>query len=153
MPPDELPAASMVGANTMGCLVNGEVWLPQRPGLIGDGLVYDISFDFTGGLLNLQAQRQFPELAVDESLSFAVSGILGEGQYTHADVLGVEHRVGADLYELVEDSEQSICVVGITRLDMVEEVLSGTFEFDLVNINAPTDTVRVRQGRFDLSAD
>lgn len=38
----------------------------------------------------------------------------------------------------------------ITRLDSANRIVSGVFQFDLVSDEVDMDTIKVRDGRFDL---
>ena len=37
----------------------------------------------------------------------------------------------------------------ISRLDTIAHITSGTFEYDAVNEDDNTDTIKIREGRFD----
>ena len=63
-----LPPATTTGENTMGCLINGEVWLPLKENFLGN-LVYDVSFEVTplsqgGGVLFHQLEALIIKLQV-----------------------------------------------------------------------------------------
>jgi hypothetical protein len=38
----------------------------------------------------------------------------------------------------------------ILKLDTVNNIISGTFQFDAINENDDTDTIKIREGRFDV---
>ena len=58
-PVDQLPPATQTGANTFGCLVNGQPWLPQG---YNDTSNYSISYDsgLNGGVFDLAVYRYDP---------------------------------------------------------------------------------------------
>ncbi len=68
----QLPPTTMTGANTMGCLINGEVWLALEKNILGI-LDYSISFSLTGnGGLNMYGVRDYDEF--DETLFIFLGG-------------------------------------------------------------------------------
>jgi hypothetical protein len=38
----------------------------------------------------------------------------------------------------------------ILKLDTVNNIISGTFQFDAINEEDDTDTIKIREGRFDV---
>ncbi|WP_400192897.1 hypothetical protein [Hymenobacter sp. B81] len=150
-PEDRLPAATQTGANTFGCLLNGQPWTPQgdfsRPGLV-------VSYDpgFGGGSLLVRATRIVN--GERQYLSFGGGDIVTTGTYLmatgtnkNADYSDTGRPSPCDYYW---DGSPGISCKGsltITRLDVGAGVISGTFEFVLHQPGC--DTIKVTHGRFD----
>jgi hypothetical protein len=142
----ELPPATMTGANTMGCLINGEIWLPLGRNLLGD-LIYDINFDVnspnSGGGFTIQGTRNIEDYFAIMLVSAA--DVLTQGEYpfllptsNFGDTCGV-----FDLDTTYNN------FIEITKIDFEEEILSGLYQMQLINNEC--DTLTVTEGRFDLS--
>ncbi len=146
-PVDQLPAATQTGENTFGCLLDGEVFLPS-----GGTNPLDCVYQFVDGgyyfalqgnrrnsnnnlvLIGL-ATRDFQIFEnqlyiLSENISPSVSGVYALGgmfSYTSAIYTG-ELR--------------------ITKLDEINQIVSGTFWFDVEDSNGVVH--EIREGRFDM---
>jgi len=146
-PEEHLPPATQTGANTFGCLVNGQVWTPA--GYNGSSN-YSMSYDT--GVMDLRTYRyqqqptnNFQYLILfarnmQRSRSYDLSGIV-ENRIGWYDRL-----TGCDLSSDDPDTYHKGTLT-ITRLDLQAGVITGTFDFILAKPGC--DTVRVTQGRFD----
>ena len=149
-PTEQLPAATQTGANTLGCLVNGQPWTPQ--GNNGSSN-YSISYDPNPyGVLDLTTYR-YQQTPTDnfQSLNLLVRELRGPKTYDMRD-LALTH---VSWYDRIIGCDMSSDGVGtyhkgtltITKLDLQAGIISGTFEFTLAKPGC--DTVRVNNGRFD----
>ena len=141
-----LPFATQEGLNTMGCLVDGEPWKAIEESPFGE-LSYVISFSLTGdGSLYMYGidETRMP----NDGVSLSASGILEEGTYTITSTAIVYIADGCGGYGI---DTTKVNQVEITRVDFDNEILSGTFF--MTAVNETCDTVRITNGRFDLSAD
>lgn len=150
-PLDALPPATQIGAQTFGCLVDGEVFLPKilgRNGLqsfyqnINDTFTLSISTESMekktinysisiGGSNILQLEKKTYLLSSDNSgnlLAFFSTGKLNE----------------ATLFTTDTDPGKLI----ITNFDPENFILSGTFEFTVLDETGTE--VKVTNGRFDV---
>jgi hypothetical protein len=152
---DQLPAETQTGANTVGCLVNGEVFLPHAEGInpevncfyqfIDNEFFFSMNFaDLRGtgvkavsiqtGRLNLQAGQTYllNKNSTDDGDftggggTYYISSILTNNFYTNTIKTGE---------------------LKITRVDLSNSIISGTFWFDAINSSG--ETVQIRSGRFD----
>ena len=152
-PEDELPSATQTGANTFGCLVNGEAWTPK--GHSGTLPNFFISYDptYAGGNIDIRAYR-FPKSGNSGRQSIRLGGDDVGSIGTYA--LAVSEARGASFnddfrsgtcqeYRSADRSVYCRGTLTLTRLDAT--VASGTFEFVLAKPGC--DTIRVTQGRFD----
>lgn len=140
-----LPHATTEGLNTMGCLVNGEVWLPLKPNILGD-LVYHVPFSITGeGDLNISA---FSDLENDErAFLIAAEDIQAIGFYPLISNF-FDDNTSCGFFNL--DSTYNNYLF-ISEIDFSTEIISGQFGMRLVNPDC--DTLNITDGRFDLSSE
>ena len=147
-PVDQLPPATQVGANTFGCLLDGEVFIPG------------------GGTNSLDCVYQF----VDGGYYFAVQG---NKRNENNNLIGISlgtinlQIVESNTYQLKEQqpgnargrlyfstlyNDTSTTYTGeltITKLDQINQIVSGTFWFDVIH-PFTNQVVKVREGRFDM---
>ena len=140
---EELPAITQTGANTFGFLLNGEVWLPKAA-LLQQKL--DLSYDptYKGGTLNIIAKRYFSD-GNFQSISMGGLMVSKAGIYD----LFVSFNDGKCNYEV--DITKPVGVLIITKIDLVQKFISGTFEFKLEKQGCTT--INATQGRFDLKIE
>ncbi|MDO7874293.1 hypothetical protein Q5H93_06075 [Hymenobacter sp. ASUV-10] len=149
-PQAQLPLETRTGANTIGCLVNGQLWTPK--GYNGT-LNYTVSYDRTyrKGTLNVGTYRYIGKGADDyQMVGFYADSIPSTGTYSLAipdhhegiflDRTGTCQFPGNDPYFRKGQ-------LTITRLDMQAGIVSGTFWFTLYKPGC--DSIRVTNGRFD----
>ncbi|MDB5233680.1 MAG: hypothetical protein JWR44_673 [Hymenobacter sp.] len=148
-PSPQLPAATQTGANTFGCLVNGQVYTPA--GRVGLGQNFYVSYDqaFNGGSLVVGTYRA--TASTRTALSIIAANIRGPGTYSFGPGAGIygdysdqNRSVPCDTYYGGDTRTFSRGTLTITRLD---GIIAGTFEFTLAKPGC--DTLRVTQGRFD----
>ena len=155
-PPDELPPATTEGANTFGCLVNGEVWRPYVEGA-----------NIWESALNVKHDRWWPDC--DQLHIGATRKYFGEDSLYQSIVINVwcpelgvnnitpTRGVFLDFYLDPSCSYRyhvdtlSPYLIDITRLDTENNIASGTFEFTAIN-NECQDTLRITEGRFDADS-
>ncbi|WP_046758676.1 hypothetical protein [Kordia jejudonensis] len=147
-PVDQLPAATQTGENTFGCLLDGEVFLPG------------------GGTNPLDCVYQF----VDGGYYFAL-----QGNKRDNNNIGLLIGIGTNNFQIFENqtyiltentppnvsgafafggvfSYTSTTFTGelhITKLDETNQIVSGTFWFD-VEDPISGEIREIREGRFDM---
>jgi len=149
-PIDKLPPATMTGANTFGCLVNGEPWLPHTEA------IWDPSLSVTHGQwptgewqLKIGATKKYSgDNNAYEYFSLNVwDPALGENDISYTKSIYIDLR-GCGEYYLDTTIAHSLIV---TKLDAVNFIASGTFSFTAIN-DACQDTLRITEGRFDADS-
>ncbi len=151
-PPDELPPTTMTGANTFGCLVNGEVWRPYVETL-AFGLRLNVKHDrgwVDCDQLFIGAKRILTgnEVLHQEITINVWCPVFGENNITPAKGAFVCFEPRGCSYNIDTLSPYTI---NITRLDTINNIASGTFEFTAIN-NECQDTLRITEGRFDADS-
>ncbi len=148
-PADQLPPATQTGANTFGCLLNGQVWTPQGyNGTSNYSVVVDPTYH--GGNVDVRAYRYTDNLL--QSLIMGGDGINSVGTYsldaTPRSIFFTDTHLPSACQNFDGSTGQyRRGTLTITRLDPQAAIVSGTFAFTLYKPGC--DTVRVTQGRFD----
>jgi hypothetical protein len=147
---EQLPAITQTGANTFGFLLNGEVWLPKG-GLLSS--ILDLTYDpnYKNGSFGIFANRYLPN-EDKVKLTIGLTNVNKAGRYE----LNYENK-----NIIYSDSKSPNCYyyedisitgfVDITKIDLVNKFISGTFEFKLEKSGCPA--INATQGRFDLKIE
>ena len=144
----ELPPVTRVGANSVGALVDGNVWLPQINGLRPN---ISASFDEADNLLTVTATN----LGDGTYFLWELQPLPAEDTYVLADweANGIRFEYGEISDQQGGDRRPYVPVDGsgaleITLLDTDNGVFAGTFSFD---VTSPTgDVITIQDGRFDV---
>ncbi|AMR28850.1 hypothetical protein A0257_18270 [Hymenobacter psoromatis] len=154
-PVSQLPPATQTGANTFGCLVNGQPWTPSgNDGLPNSVALYDPGINSPGGAqVNIAAYRIGspdtymnlycgPITPLKNTFTMAIP--LNKPPLTEADGCyegGSASFCGSNLTYLAGQ-------IVLTRVDEKAGIIAGTFWFSAVQ-RGRNDTLKVTQGRFD----
>jgi hypothetical protein len=147
-PVDQLPPATQTGANTIGCLVNGQPWVPKGyNGISNYSIVY-----LNSGNFDLFTYRYPDASNYFQRITLNVSSDCKVGSYSFRSprrTRAVFQDTRTSCYWSTNDSTTTYRrgTLTITRLDLAAGIISGTFAFTLHK--AGCDSVRITQGRFD----
>lgn len=135
----ELPPETQTGANTIGCLVNGELWATSKlPGI----------YKFP------PMKAEYRDYGNYIHLDFYARGKEGRmGFFIKNPKLGSNSgRVscGFDLYPECTVLVYDFAGIYITKMDLENKILSGRFAFDVPCKEDTTKLLHVTEGRFDL---
>ena len=151
-PASQLPPATQTGANTFGCLVNGQPYTPKgNTGASNFGVTYDPSF--RGGAIVIETYR-VEGGGLTKFLSIDATPVNTSGNYS----LNLSTGLGEVLYSsggpspcgFMYDSRDVTyrkATLIITRFDVNGRVIAGTF--DAIIARTGCDTLKITQGRFD----
>lgn len=136
----ELPPETQTGANTIGCLVDGELWATSK--LPGNPYTPSMSAYYIVG-------------ADSALLTFYAVGREGNMVFFITDPQIGKNRTSVRAgFNLKPDCEQflkeNISSVYITRFDTKGRVVSGRFAFELPCEKNEGNVIRVTEGRFDM---
>ena len=156
--PHGLPNATQNGANTFGCLINGEPWIAE----IGLGVLspslrpFDMTYDetdtgiFYNNHWSIVARRKFKDSISD---SFNI-----RAWFSEEDILinHVDHRL---YFSLKFGDDQAInafyeldtlrpYMFEITKLDTANNICAGVFDFYAVS-DDDDEVLHFEEGRFD----
>ena len=159
-PLSQLPAETQEGNNTLGCLLNGQAYLPKGNGGLNailtsyyqykypgiNGYVFQVkgvrdkgNCEFESIFINGDSIRL--EQGKTYSLSNCSKGNVC-GNYSYAPpncASGIKRYTTSNIYkgELV-----------IKKFDVSRQIVSGTFWYDL--IDSAGNAIQIREGRFDM---
>ena len=146
---DKLPPATMVGAQTIGCLMNGHAWPSEAD-------KQDIDFLGSGyfkGIFEIDCAILYPGTAARRTSVYmrAEYKIFGPGYYVIPFTVGTNDAFNAVYKNVLYDSyytQGGYAILNITRLDTINHYMAGTFEYNVYAFTK-TDMVKVTKGRFD----
>ena len=150
-PIDQLPPATQTGANTFGCLLNGQAWTPKgNNGNSNYRLSYDPTYD--GGTFDLRTYRypnegEEPQYLILYSNNLSTTGTYSFKNKIRSRVRFSDHKTNCNIASYDSLSTYSSSNLTVTKLDLNQGIISGTFEFILAKPGC--DTIKVTNGRFD----
>ena len=143
----DLPAATQKGANTLGFKVDGKNWVPYYTGvsLQGDAEIEVGYNEITHGF-GITALRQIK--SVNQAFYFSIGPVIDTGEYFDADHAEYIYfsDYNKDTHQFQVDLNSSGSVV-VTRVDTINQIVSGTFFFTVEN--AVGERLQITDGRFD----
>lgn len=154
-PVDQLPPETQTGANTFGCLVNGQVFKPGGAQLIGGSLQCNYQYVNNGFYFTLIGRNKAGSNLLSSIGLYTDSLMIQQG-----DIISLKARIkgnsSGNYYKAINsfqyeqyDTDGNIYkgILQIKKLDPVNQIVSGTFWFDAMDSNGKK--VEVREGRFD----
>ena len=146
---DKLPPATTVGAQTIGCLMNGHAWPSKED-------KEDIDFLGSGyakGIFELDCAVLYPGTSSRRTGVYirVKYKIFGPGYYVIPFDGGISDAFKALYRNVSYDSyftNGGYAILNITRLDTINHYMAGTFEYNVYAFTK-TDMVKVTKGRFD----
>jgi len=144
---DKLPPLTTEGKQTFGCLMNGKAWPDSY-------LTNFSSSGYANGNFELYLLTLDPAtVGIKEQITIEISGkIFGPGHYIipfGSNLMKANFVV--DYHKTVYQSTitpDSYAVLDLTKLDTINHVMAGTFEFTLFN-EFNWQALNVTKGRFD----
>jgi len=144
----QLPPETTTGANTFGCLVNGEVWRNGGVGFPNYSLAVQQLNDTSAIIEAISIKNKIHSsfliyLSNEENLVSKKYTINNSNIYTN-------------YWSFTEDSNNDDCsyeqsgkgFIEITRFDLINGIVSGRFEATLYSDSC--DSIVITKGRFDL---
>lgn len=150
-----LPAITQEGKNTVGFTINGEVWVPYyKCSFSGDpcgeisaryGSPYaypnNIGFQFAR-----QNKSRSSWITISSFVPIYTTGNKYDSvgiNFTGENSTGNDNQFGKSPYNNIGRFE-------ITKLDTINKIISGIFEFTLMEKNGSGRTIEIKDGRFDF---
>jgi hypothetical protein len=150
-----LPAATQTGANTFGAKVNGVLWKPQGFGPLPANDILEARMSGHDIIINA---RNFSSSPNETEFQLTIYNVTAPGTYMlNTDVTHPNGTASYGYYvkrnftpqnEWLTSSNYTGQVI-ITRIDDVNRIVSGTFEFSAGSIYN-TEVLQVTEGRFDV---
>jgi hypothetical protein len=150
---DTLPPETQVGANTVGCLVNGQVFLPKAEG-INPAVV--VNYEFINGEFFFTLRFSDLRNSSNEGVRLRTQRvdlqageiyILNMNTDDNGDFSGSGAEYQTSLSNEYLTNSSFTGELAITRVDTSNSIISGTFWFDAINEQG--EIVEIRDGRFD----
>lgn len=149
---EKLPPVSTYGANTFGCLVNGDAW--PMGGVAG---THDFDFSYFDGITVLAYYINTSQFAFDEWVNLTTKRINAKGLYEVGYDVSTGEFFSAKFEGEYYGSGLKInkdlgrkAMVNILRLDTIKGIISGTLSFSLFNEKG-TKEIHITNGRFDYN--
>jgi hypothetical protein len=140
----QLPAETQEGKNTIGCLLNGQVWRNQG----GGWFYYDYGASYfkknftVYGIKKTEQNNQ--EISIQLYNSFKGLGIY-DLKNDSTNIIVFDDINSSCRYN---DDTYTIGKLEITKFDTINYIISGRFNFTLIKPGC--DTIRATDGRFDI---
>lgn len=146
-PIDLLPPVTQTGANTFGALLDGEPFIPR-----GGTNPLDCVYQLVNGkrFFNLQGNRRDEDFNIIRISLSTDSRELEEG---HSYEL-IENEEGNTFARFSFNanatftSQNNSGTLTITKLDLSNQIISGTFSFNIIDFEG--NLREIREGRFDM---
>ena len=150
-----LPPATQTGANTFSCLINGKVYIPGNTSLFNAPIQSDY-IHFGGGYHFRLVGTYGHSTSITSIGIFTESLNLVEGESiklssdsSNTSGIAYAHRtIGLIVYHTQLPRYSGSLL--ITHLDTINQIVSGTFWFNVITFDSSNDTITVTNGRFDV---
>ncbi len=153
---EELPIVTQTGANTFGAKVDGNLWAPQGFGPFPANDILEARL--AGPTEILINARNFASSPNETEFEILITGVTGPGTYLLNN--NVVRPASSSFGYFVKrnftpenewlTSSTHTGSVTITRLDLVNKIVAGTFQFTAMNLYNAPKLLTVTEGRFDL---
>lgn len=156
---DSLPEATQTGANTFGLKLDGQYWIPQNFAGINSPI---LSAQLSGANQNnlmLRAQN-FASEPTETEFQLYIKNITGTGTYELNQNTDINPNAAGNYAYYVKrkinplnewiTSSQYTGSVTITKWDLSNMIVSGTFEFKAGSMDSSAAPITVTDGRFDI---
>ena len=142
----KLPPATTKGRNTIGCLINGKAWPMSSEGFHRKQVFY-------GDRLFINYETLFSQFDLNESISIMSKLIKTEGTHTITfsnpdNEFIIVNYEGDKFSSDYSPNKDGFAIIKIIRLDSLNHILSGSFNFTLKNSSGKKQ-ITVEHGRFD----
>jgi hypothetical protein len=154
----ELAPPTQTGSNTFGAKLDGQLWAPQGFGPIPANDILEARL-IGANSVYINA-RNFASSPNEKEFEIYLTNVTGPGTYLFNTTVGHPSTAANYAYyvkrrNLTPENEWMTSsthtgFVNITRFDTVAFVVSGTFEFNAMNIYGGAPPISVTEGRFDV---
>lgn len=165
---EQLPPITQEGAYTFGCLIDGEIYVPKHysNSIVNPPVVLQASW-------YQQNQENGKRFVINAEHRRKDDNSPREGIVLYTSTDSIENKIYLDVSFLADSLASSGSIytyeahkngpnavyrsiggknswIHFSRFDTINRIASGTFSIDLLNRDDDQDTVRVREGRFDV---
>jgi hypothetical protein len=153
----DLPAVSETGANIFGAKVNGALWVPQDNAVLSTLPILEGRLTPDGVFIEA---RNFASEPNEEEFELFIKNVTGPGVYPLNSETSIYPDESASYGYFIKrritpinewlTNSQYTGQVTITRYDVANHIVAGTFSFQAKEINGAADPLNVTDGRFDV---
>lgn len=155
-----LPEPTNTGANTFGAKLDGSFWVPQKFGVAPSAPILEARYSGNNSVF-INA-RNFASSPTETEFEICLRNVIETGPGTivlnqHTNKYPQEsasygYFIKRKLMPIGQwiTGPQHTGSVTITRLDTVNNIIAGTFQFTAGSINTTEDPIVVTEGRFDV---
>lgn len=144
--PPTLPPETQTGANTFGCMINGQLWLPK-----GGGFIPNFSKEYTNNKIYIQAAKAdispTQYIGINFGKVYKDTTLIINNYNNGIDFQHFNYGVNLSFYEPVNGKTGEF---HLKKLDTINHIMSGTFWFDAIDTTTNA-VIEIRDGRFDLT--
>ena len=144
---DRLVPITQTGAGTFGCLLNGELWIPESD--LVENAIDALSATTSPNNISLTARKRPISDQRDHILKLATEAIT-DTQTPLKSFSGWTDRDGVGTCSSLDVDTLQENFILVTHFDQSSRIVSGRFEAVFTNPNCPQDTIKITEGRFDL---
>jgi len=156
---DELPPVTQTGANTFGARVNGQLWVPQGFGVAQTASILEARFADGGSSVVINA-RNFGSSPTETEFEIYLKDITASGTFLLNQFTDNYPNQSASYGYYIErrftpldewiTNTQFNGRIDVTRFDVTNKIISGTFEFRAAKTANASQFITVTEGRFDV---
>lgn len=156
---DTLPEPTQNGANTFGLMLDGQHWVPQKFAGINMPILTAQLSGQTQNDLTITAQN-FASEPTEKEFQLYIKNITGEGVYSLNQNTDIKPNAAGSYAYYVKrkinpvnewiTSSQYTGTVTITKWDLANMIVSGSFEFKAGSMDNSAAPITVTDGRFDV---
>jgi hypothetical protein len=153
----ELPPETQTGANTFGAKVDGKLWGPAGMAVVATAPTLEARYANGNVFINA---RNYSSSPTETEFEIYIANINGPGVYSlNTDTPKYPNQTGSYGFYIKRTfmpenewitSSQHGGAVTITKIDTANRIVSGTFQFDALNITGAPVIIHVTEGRFDV---
>ncbi len=154
----ELPVPSQNGSNIFGCSIDGSLWVPAKFGVVPSAPILEARYGGNNSVF-INA-RNFSSSPTETEFEIYLENVTAAGTYFLNKTTGIYPSNSASYAYYVKrkvtpenewmTNTQYTGKVEVTALDSINKFISGTFEFEAINLYNDPTPIRVTQGRFDV---
>ena len=154
----ELPESTATGSNTFGAKVDGKMWAPQGFGIMPTASILEVNYN--GGDSYRINARNFGSSPTETEFEFILNGVTAPGTYLlNQDTPTYPNQTASygsytlrkfNLLSLWKTSPVTAGKVVITKIDLANKIIAGSFEFTATDTYGGATPITVTEGRFDL---
>ena len=144
---DRLVPITQTGAGTFGCLLNGELWIPEA--VFEEEAVDIVAGTTTPNNITITADKQPIYDSRDHMLIIGTLFDLGSKTRLKKFSRWADNDREDECLELLVDTLLDNYIL-VRHFNSENKTISGSFEAIMTKPNCPQDTIRLTEGRFDL---